>query len=439
METNPSFDPSSISCPKQSVERFLNVDLDGHKRVFWDALRRKLGAAEGLPVFLVGGPVRDALLGLRVKDLDFVVEGDAVALARELAAETGWDLVVHQRFGTATLARDADRVDLVTARRESYPAPGALPEVVPGTISDDLARRDFSINSMAMPIEGSGGEMLDPHGGRDDLSKKQVRILHPLSFVDDPTRLFRAVRYERRFGFRLEAETEQRLREALAQRRPDAVTGDRLRHELERIFSEDDPGPALRRASEVGLLAAIHRELGADVAASSEIPRDTAGPPPDMVWWASLVYPLGAEALGAVMRRLNVPSRWRRVAEDAVEVRRLEERLAVPELLPSEVSELLDGREAAALVSASFRFGDAVASRRLLEYLEEGRGVRTVLDGGAIIAMGVPPGKQVGKLLRRLKAARMDRVVNSEDEERALVADFLTGTRAGGTGKEGRP
>lgn len=414
------------------------MDLDGRNRAFLDALRRKSGA-KGLPVYLVGGPVRDALLGFRVKDLDFVVVGDAVALARDMAAETGWRLVVHQRFGTATLAKGDSRVDLVTARRESYPAPGALPEVVPGTILDDLARRDFSINSMAMPIHPPGGKVFDPHGGMGDLSKKQVRILHPLSFVDDPTRLFRAVRYEQRFGFRLEEKTEQRMREAIAERRVDTVTGDRLRHELERMFDEDDPLPPLRRASQAGLLAAIHPELGADDAASPIIPGRAGKPSSALAWWASLAYPLSDGALEAVMRRLNVPSRWRRVAEDTVEVRRLQERLAVPELLPSEVSELLEGREVAALVSASFRFGDAVASRRLLEYLEEGRGVRTVLDGNAIIAMGVPPGQQVGKVLRRLKAARMDRLVNSEEEERALVAEFLARTQARGMGKEGRP
>ncbi len=416
----------------------MRADLNGQNRAFLDALRRKL-EAEGPPVYLVGGPVRDALLGFRVKDLDFVVEGDAVALARDLAVETGWRLVVHQRFGTATLARGDSRVDLVTARRESYPAPGALPEVVPGTILDDLARRDFSINSMAMPVHASGGDVLDPHDGMRDLSKKQVRILHPLSFVDDPTRLFRAIRYEQRFGFRLEAETEQRLREAIAERRVDAVTGDRLRHELERMFDEDDPLPPLRRASQVGLLAAIHPELGADDAASPIIPGRAVRPPSALDWWASLIYPLSDGALEAVMRRLNVPSRWRRVAEDTLEVRRLEERLAMPSLLPSEVSELLEGREASALVSASLRFREAVASRRLLEYLEEGRSVRTVLDGNAIIAMGVPPGQQVGKVLRRLKAARMDRLVNSEQEERALVAEFLAGTQARGMGKEGRP
>ena len=437
METIPSPGPSCISCPKQSVERSLHADLDGQNRAFLDALRRK-SEAESLPVYLVGGPVRDALLGFRVKDLDFVVEGDAIALARDMAADTGWDVVVHQRFGTATLAKGPSRVDLVTARRESYSSPGVLPEVVPGTILDDLARRDFSINSMAMPVHASGSEVLDPHGGMDDLWKKQVRILHPLSFVDDPTRLFRAVRYEQRFGFRLEEETEQRLREAITERRVDAVTGDRLRHELERIFLEEDPGLVLRRASEVGLLAAIHPELGADAAASPIDPEIAVKPSPSLVRWASLVYPLSEEALGAVMRRLNVSSRWRRVGEDTLEVRRLEEQLAAPGILPSEVSELLGDRETAALLAASLRCEAPAASRRLAEYLEKGRAVRTVLDGNAVIAMGVPPGQQVGKVLRRLKAARMDRLVDSEEEERALVAEFLARTEACGMGKGGR-
>ena len=136
------------------------------------------------------GPVRDWLLGLPLKDLDFAVVGDAPALARVLAERVGGRAVVHQRFGTATVSLDDVRIDLVTARRESYPVPGALPQVKPASLHDDLARRDFSVNAMALPLGGSLESVLDPMSGREDLDKGLIRILHPASFRDDPTRLF---------------------------------------------------------------------------------------------------------------------------------------------------------------------------------------------------------------------------------------------------------
>ena len=220
-----------------------------------ESLRRR-ASAPGPPVYLVGGPVRDLLLGAPVNDLDFAVEGDAPALAEAVARETGGASKVHRRFGTATVWLRGDQIDFATARREEYPQPGALPEVTPCSIHDDLARRDFSVNAMALPLSGAE-TLLDPMGGQADLASGVIRTLRRRSFIDDPTRLLRAVRYEQRLGFRIDDATMADLRIALAGGAMATVDGDRWRHELERIFAEDRPLSALFRGVELGLLAGI--------------------------------------------------------------------------------------------------------------------------------------------------------------------------------------
>ena len=153
----------------------------------------------------MGGPVRDAILGAPVKDLDFVLLDHAPSLAQDLARELGGRVTVHPRFGTATVDVEGDRVDVVTARKEVYPFPGSLPEVAAGSLDDDLARRDFSINAMALPLSGDSPEVIDTHGGIQDLENSSIRTLHPDSFADDPTRMLRAVRYQERLGFQIAA------------------------------------------------------------------------------------------------------------------------------------------------------------------------------------------------------------------------------------------
>ncbi len=160
----------------------------------------------GQPVYLVGGAVRDLLLGHGRVDIDLVVEGDAAGLAARLGA----DVVEHERFATAKARLDGHEVDIASARNEVYLHPGALPEVEPSSLGDDLARRDFTINAMAIPL-GREPILIDPHGGRDDLAAGLLRVLHPRSFADDPTRALRAARYAARFGFALEAETAELL------------------------------------------------------------------------------------------------------------------------------------------------------------------------------------------------------------------------------------
>jgi tRNA nucleotidyltransferase/poly(A) polymerase len=220
------------------------VLLAGHPRAPLLAAIGGCAAAAGYRTAAVGGFVRDLLLGIISQDIDIAVEGDAIACARLLADRLGGAVAKTSRFGTALLMVDNTRIDLATARTESYSRPGALPEVSPGTLADDLWRRDFTVNAIALEIgPGRRGRLLDPTGGREDLAAKIIRILHPGSFRDDPTRMLRAVRLAHRLKFTLDAVTAERLREAVAGRWWQTVGPHRLGRELRLLFSENDlPG-----------------------------------------------------------------------------------------------------------------------------------------------------------------------------------------------------
>src|SRR4030043_168474 len=214
----------------------------------------------GLGLNLVGGVVRDLFLGRANFDFDLVVEGDAVSLARKLAKDSQAKLKIHSRFGTAKLNSPDFSLDLATARSETYSKPGALPTVKPGKLKDDLIRRDFSINAMALHLNPQRfGELIDLYHGKDNLERRLIHILHPKSFIDDATRILRAIRYEQRLGFKLEAETEKLLRHDVAML--NTISGDRIRHELELILKEDEPERAISRAEELEVLRQLHPSL----------------------------------------------------------------------------------------------------------------------------------------------------------------------------------
>ncbi|GAI06484.1 unnamed protein product, partial [marine sediment metagenome] len=200
----------------------------------------------GQRVYLVGGIVRDLLLGYPNFDLDLVTEGDAVELANRIARISGAGLVIYPRFSTAKIKSGDFAIDIATARSETYARPGALPAVTPSSIEKDLFRRDFSINAMAISLTAEDyGQLLDPHHGKDDLHSHLIRILHPDSFSDDATRILRAIRYEQRLGFNLEHETARLLKRDIPML--DTISGDRIRHELELIFREEHPEHVIKR------------------------------------------------------------------------------------------------------------------------------------------------------------------------------------------------
>ncbi len=391
------------------------------------SLRRRANS-DSLPVYMVGGPVRDVILGVPVHDLDFVLLGDAPALAEELAGELGGSVTVHPRFGTATVETGGDRVDVVTARKEVYPFPGSLPEVSASSLEDDLARRDFSINAMALPLSGDSPEVIDHHGGIRDLERRSVRTLQPASFVDDPTRMLRAVRYQQRLGFRIAESTLSELKESLDGGHAAAVTGDRWRQELQKIFDEDQAVEMLLLAMELGVLAAVHPALSDGQAlarlAAEHSPEPSSLSPMDYL--AALVAPLTAAEGETVSRRLNLPAAWAQMVRDTIALRELTAALSGPSVKPSAVCRALDGLDPDA-IAASARFSqDPGVAERLRQYLGEWRLIGPALTGDDLLAMGVPPGPKIGEVLRELNSAKQDGLVGGEDEERALVNQIIS-------------
>src|SRR5256886_9998774 len=217
----------------------------------------------GMPAYLVGGLVRDLLLGRQNLDVDIAVEGDGMTFARRLADQHGAGLKIFEKFATALVVfPDGFKLDVATARSESYAHPTALPTVRPSSIKDDLYRRDFTINALAIRLNASHfGELVDFYGGLRDLEAKTIRALHARSFVDDPTRVFRAIRFEQRFGFRIEKHTLTLLKEAAASDLVRRLSGPRLRNEVMRLLSEQAPPRAIRRTPESDLLRLLHPAL----------------------------------------------------------------------------------------------------------------------------------------------------------------------------------
>ena len=348
-------------------------------------------------------------------------------LAEDLAEALGGVASDRTPFGTAKLRVGEVSLDLVMARRESYAAPGALPTVEPGSLADDLARRDFSINAMAVSLSAeSWGDLTDPFDGAGDLERRTIRLLHPLSFQDDATRLFRAARYAGRLGFGLEPSTERLAREGAAY--VDTISGDRVRHELERIFEEPRAADILQIADGLGLLRAIHPALRP--AESPEAVEGERGP----AMLAGLALGLSPGEAEEVSARLNLGAEWSRVVRDTAAVRDLLAELE-SDLAPSRIYRLLHGRHEAAVSAAptapvgapagagavgTAAVGKGAANVRL--YLSRLRHVSTSLSGGDIVAMGVPEGPRVGEVLRELLEARLDGTVESEEEERELAA-----------------
>ncbi|HEY75592.1 MAG TPA: CBS domain-containing protein [Thermoflexia bacterium] len=404
----------------------------------------------GYSLYFVGGLVRDLLLGTPVVDVDLVVEGDAIRLARRLARQLGGRVVAHRRFGTAKWLigqgvwqavaggppppdRTPRSIDFATARTEFYTHPTALPEVERSSIKQDLHRRDFTINTLAIRLDPPHwGELLDFYGGEADLRNGVIRVLHSLSFIDDPTRILRAARLEARLGFRLDPRSESLIANALPLL--DRVSGDRIRHELEQILDEREPEKALCRLEELGVLRQIHSNLRCDawVQARFRTAREELEPevwelePEDhrFVLWGLLFYRLDPESLEAVLRRLKMP---RSEADDLrmlPDLRRAMRRLA-PARRPSRIYRALRPFPSRLLAVAWVACEGEGLREKMLRYQTQYRHVRTALTGDDLKAMGLRPGPLFGRLLSVVRDARLDGVVTTREEEEALVRRML--------------
>jgi tRNA nucleotidyltransferase (CCA-adding enzyme) len=354
-------------------------------------LDRLREAADGAPLYLVGGAVRDLLLGRSPENLDVAVEGDAVAVARRL----GDDVAEHDRFSTAETTLGAMEIDLASTRTESYPAPGALPEVKPASLEEDLARRDFTVNAIAWPLQGEP-KLIDPHSGQSDLESRQLRVLHERSFVDDPTRALRAARYTARLGFELEPQTAGLLRATDL----GSVSADRRAAELLKIALEPEAASGLQLAAEWGLVRPRHGAAELLPAVDALL----AQPP-----WSEIA----ARPRAMLVAALGPTGREAELA-------------AAAPLRPSDAVELARDARPEELVLAR-----AMGGTWLDAYVREWQGVTLEIDGSDLISAGIPEGPAVGRGLDEALRRKLDGEITGRDQEMrvALEAAEERGTR----------
>ncbi len=406
-------------------------------------LRRagELGDEQDVSVYAVGGFVRDLLLGIKNLDLDFVVEGDGIAFARALAKPQDARVKAHDRFGTAVVIfPDGFKLDVATARTEYYEYPTALPTVERSSIKKDLYRRDFTINTLAIHLNGRQfGALIDFYGGQRDLNEKIIRVLHSLSFVEDPTRVFRAIRFEQRFGFRLGKETLALIKGAVKMDLFRRLSGHRLLEELRLLFSEQEPRKAVLRLAELDLLRFIHPGLKRSLTKSSRFAALLKAVEDALDWHRLLYLDRKAEAwvvylmalmdlipdkaVGETMKRLTIPAR----PADIIKTSRRHGTLLLRRLAartnhrPSTTYHALAGLPDETLLFLMAKCKDEAVKRELSAFVTKYRTVKPLLTGDALKAMGIKPGPIYRKVLERLRDARLNGEVKSEEDERELV------------------
>jgi tRNA nucleotidyltransferase (CCA-adding enzyme) len=420
-------------------------------------LRQAAEAAQalGYALYIVGGFVRDLLLDRPNLDIDLVVEGDAIALARALSRQMGGRVRSHQRFGTAKwILNDSESLDFVTARTEFYAHPTALPQIESSSIKQDLHRRDFTINTLAIRLDGEGrGELLDFFGGEQDLRDGIIRVLHSLSFVEDPTRILRAIRLEQRLGFHIEPRTQELIASAVGLLA--RVSGERIRHELYLLFQEPEPEAGLSRMEELGALRHIHpglrcdgwvqskfrtlRQVVADWYEQSWQPvlieedHDALHGMPDptdnmpQLYLSLLTYRLIPAELDTLISRIKVVRDDADLLHQVVALRDHLDRLQIAAVCPSEVVQLLAPFAGPAILVAWVASDSALVHEHLTRYWEVYRHVRPEMTGDDLKAMGLRPGPLYGRILSALRDARLDEQITSLEEEQQMARVIVHG------------
>lgn len=440
MSRAPAVTSGDLGLKKSYIVRLLHNRLQPHIEEILNRMGR-VGHELGVHVFVVGGFVRDLLLDHPNLDIDIVVEGDGIAFAAEYASRFDCRIRTHRKFGTAVLIfADEFKIDVASARTEYYLQPGALPTVEHAPIKLDLYRRDFTINTLAIALnEDQFGQLYDFFGAQRDLQEKAVRVLHNLSFVEDPTRVFRAIRFEQRFDFRIGRHTEQLMRSALHMGFLDKISGHRILNELVHLFKEADPLPAVLRMSDLGLLDYLHPELSR----TNRI-KKLFGRARQVIDWHQLLFTgeecrswlvyflcllgdLGEKAAEQLSDRLEIPPRLRHILvagrEDLHRAVNLiywrSAHSAMPP--PSEIFSLLEPLSVENLLYGMARSDNESVQRSISEYFTRLRNVNCQLNGHDLKELGVAPGPVYKEIFKKLHAARLDGNLASREDEKDFV------------------
>ncbi len=428
----------------QRSSRSLNVADMLDKRLDQRVLEALKLASEtaqqqGKEVYLVGGIVRDLLLNLPNKDVDLVVSADGIGFAHEMAARGGGYAKAHPHFGTAVVIfPDGFRLDVATARSESYPSPGALPQVQKGGLRADLYRRDFTINTLAVSlVAGEFGRLIDYFGGLRDIRNRKVRVLHSLSFVDDPTRILRAIRFANRLSFEIADGTRQLMQGAMRRGMTRRVSGKRIHTEMKLLFDDPRPLHAAELLDRHGVLSALHGKVKLDRFTANLIRKIDASlswfelnylkgsPSRVLIFYMALFEKLRAHERRRLCERLDLPAKTSRILlrykSDVRLSLALQRRKRAP--LPSEFTILFDSMplETALFIHA---FSNREPMRQAVaNYLTSYRLVRPRLRGKDLIALGLQPGPQFSEIFQRLRQARLDGEIDNREGEIRLVEE----------------
>jgi tRNA nucleotidyltransferase (CCA-adding enzyme) len=407
--------------------------LDGleHLRPVFEAVQAVSEPFEG--VYLVGGAVRDVLMGEPNFDVDIAVEGDGIALGEALAEALGGRVVPHDRFGTAIVVYEGGRVDVATARTEFYDSPGALPTVEQASIRQDLYRRDFTINAMAASVKGDDfGRLVDHFGGLRDLRNGVVRVLHNLSFIDDPTRIFRAIRYENRYGLAMDAHTLALARACVEMNLVGELSSARLRDELQALLSEERVADSLRRLAELGIDKAIHPHLAADEESVKLIEAlDSARvelAPATPAWrlrLAVLARKLRSDELYEWFDRLKLRRKDADRIADAVAVGPRLPALLVESKEPAAVRALVEPHDPDGALFA-YALGGEVERSRLERYFADFRTVRLEISGGDLAELGLQESPRVGTILEELLRRKLNGELDGRESEIEAAKELIS-------------
>jgi tRNA nucleotidyltransferase (CCA-adding enzyme) len=380
-------------------------------------------------VYLVGGAVRDLLLGIAPHDLDVAVEGDAVALAHRL----GGQIRAHGRFGTCTATVDGVAYDLARTRRERYAQPGALPDVEPASLTEDLARRDFTVNAIAIALAGpEAGSVIAVPDALEDLGRRRLRVMHAGSFVDDPTRLLRLARYAGRLDFTVPDETRALAGAAIAGDALASVSGPRIGAELRLLAREPETLAGFGWLAELGIDHAIHPafgvgDFGLARAALQLVPEDGR---PDRVILALASLDVPANQIGSLLQSLDFPAADRDIiARTSRGARQLAERLGVART-SSQIADAVGDAPVEAVALA----GALGAARPAAQWLGQLRHVRLDIGGADLIAAGIAPGPAIGRGLQAALAAKLDGQAGDAEGELACA---LAAARGAGETRHG--
>lgn len=404
------------------------------------SLVRQISLGTGMPAYLVGGSVRDLILGAKNFDLDITVCGDGVIFARRLAEKLKVDVIVHERFKTATLILPGDlKLDIATTRRETYPSPAALPQISAGGLSEDLARRDFTINTLALDInQAQDNGIIDLFGGQKDLARGQIRVLHALSFIDDPTRILRALRFSCRFGFRIEPGTLRLLKEAVDQGFLGRVNPHRLRDELVLLLKENEPFEPLSALGKLGALSFIDHKfkVGRTMKNSFRLAKkqmDWFAKDFQMrrqldrwlVYFALLLAPLKLARIKKVVDRLGLrKGESSRLVSYYRGRKQLAAALSKKTVSADKIFSLLEPLSYESIILLKSTVKNKYLHKHLADFFAVYNGMRLCVGGDDLGALGIAPGPRYQKILAKVLAAKLKGRLAGRQEELALIREL---------------